>query len=39
VNVKVGRIGLFEFHRAAELITIGRDAAQKALPDLAQLLE
>ena len=39
VNVKVGRIGLFEFHRAAELIAIGRDAAQKALPDLAQLIE
>ena len=39
VNVKVGRVGLFEFHRAAELIAIGRDAAQKALPDLAQLLD
>ena len=39
VNVKVGRIGLFEFHRAAELIAIGRDAVQKALPDLEQLIE
>lgn len=39
VNVKVGRVGLFEFHRAAELIAIGRDAVQKALPDLEQLIE
>lgn len=39
VNVKVGRIGLFEFHRAAELIAIGRDAVQKALPDLEQLVD
>jgi NTE family protein len=38
INAKVGRIGLFEFHRAAELIAIGREAAQKAVPDLAQLL-
>jgi NTE family protein len=39
INAKVGRIGLFEFHRAAELIAIGRDAAQKALPDLSELLQ
>jgi NTE family protein len=38
VNAKVGGVGLFEFHRAAELIAIGRDAAQKALPELSQLL-
>lgn len=38
INAKVGRIGLFEFHRAAELIDIGRDAAQKALPELSEIL-
>ncbi len=38
INAKVGRIGLFEFHRAAELIAIGRDAGRKALTDLAALL-
>jgi NTE family protein len=38
INAKVGRVGLFDFHRAAELIAIGGDAAQKALPDLAQIL-
>ena len=39
LNAKVGRIGLFDFHRAAELITIGREAAQRALPDLSELLQ
>ena len=38
INAKVGRIGLFEFHRAAELIAIGREAAQKAALELSQLL-
>ncbi len=38
INAKVGRIGLFDFHRAAELIAIGRDSAQKALPELSELL-
>ena len=37
INAKVGRIGLFEFHRAAELIALGREAAQRAQPDLADL--
>ena len=34
INVKCGRIGLFDFHRADELIAIGREATQKAMPDL-----
>lgn len=38
INAKVGRVGLFEFHRAAELIHIGHDAAQKALPELSEIL-
>lgn len=34
INVKCGKIGLFDFHRAPELIAIGREATQKAMPDL-----
>lgn len=39
LNIKVGRFGLFEFQRADELIAVGRDAAEKALPDLAEVLD
>ena len=38
INAKVGRFGLFEFHRADDLIATGRAAALRALPDLAELL-
>ena len=34
IGARVGKIGLFDFHRADELITLGRDAVRKALPDL-----
>ena len=37
INAKVGRIGLFDFHRASELIALGRDAARRSAPDLADL--
>jgi NTE family protein len=30
VQLKVGKIGMFEFHRADELITLGREAVRKA---------
>jgi NTE family protein len=30
VQLKVGKIGMFEFHRAAELIALGREAVRKA---------
>jgi NTE family protein len=30
VQLKVGRIGMFEFHRADELINLGREAVRKA---------
>jgi NTE family protein len=36
---KLGRVGLFEFHRAAEAIALGEDAVEQALPDIAQALE
>jgi NTE family protein len=36
---KLGRVGLFEFHRAAEAIALGEDAVDQALPDIAQALE
>ena len=35
VHLKVGRIGMFEFNRADELIAIGRDAVRKAAAEIA----
>ena len=35
---KLSPIGLFEFHRAQECIEIGRQAAERALPDLFELM-
>ena len=34
IGARVGKIGLFDFHRADELIALGREAVRKALPDL-----
>ena len=39
INAKIGKIGLFEFHRADELIAIGRDAARRAIPDIREILD
>jgi NTE family protein len=39
VSVKVGKIGLFEFHRADELIALGREAVRKARDEIAEQLE
>jgi NTE family protein len=39
VQLKVGRIGMFEFHRADELIGIGRDAVRKAATEIAEHIE
>jgi NTE family protein len=36
---RLGRVGLFEFHRAAEAIALGEDAVEQALPDIAQALD
>ncbi|HEX2556646.1 MAG TPA: patatin-like phospholipase family protein [Microvirga sp.] len=38
VAPKLAKMGLFEFHRAAECIELGRQAAERALPDLQELI-
>jgi NTE family protein len=39
VAPKLAKMGLFEFHRAQECITLGRQATERALPDLMELLQ
>src|SRR5208337_1186666 len=39
VQLKVGKIGMFEFHRADELIALGRDAVRKAAAEIAEHIE
>lgn len=39
VSARLGKIGLFDFHRADELIAMGREAARRALPDIAAHIE
>src|SRR3712207_289896 len=39
VAPKLAKMGLFEFHRAAECIELGRQATERALPDLLELLQ
>lgn len=39
VSPRLGHIGLLEFNRAREAIDEGRRSAEKALPDIKQLLE
>jgi NTE family protein len=39
INLKVGRVGVFEFDRAEELIALGRDAVRRARDDLAECFE
>ncbi len=39
VQLKVGRIGMFEFHRADELIAIGRETIRKAAREIAEHVE
>jgi NTE family protein len=36
INPKLGRIGLFEFHRAEEAIALGAEAAEKALDGIQE---
>ena len=38
VSPRVGRIGLFDFHRAADLIDLGADATERALEGLDEVL-
>jgi NTE family protein len=39
VSLKAGKVGLFEFHRADELIAIGRASVRKAHDDIFEALE
>ena len=39
VQVRVGKIGMFEFHRADELIELGREAVRKAAPEIREHVE
>jgi NTE family protein len=37
INARLSKVGLFEFHRAEELIAIGRDAARRALNEIEEV--
>jgi NTE family protein len=39
INLKVGRIGVFEFDRAEELIALGRDAVRRARDEIAECFD
>ena len=36
VQVRVGNVGMFEFHRADELIALGREAVRKAAAEIRE---
>jgi len=36
IGARLGRIGFFDFHRADEMIALGREAARKALPEILE---
>ena len=38
ISPKLAKMGLFEFHRAQELIDLGRQAAERALPDIRDMI-
>ena len=39
INLKVGRIGVFEFDRAEELIALGREAVRRARDEIAECFD
>ena len=39
VSLKVGKVGLFDFHRADELIAMGRAAVRRSSDEILELLE
>ena len=39
LTMKTGRFGLFEFHRAAELIELGRAAVRRSRDEILEHLE
>jgi NTE family protein len=38
INPRLGKIGLFDFHRAKDAIAIGEDAAERAVNDITEAL-
>jgi NTE family protein len=36
IKARLDGVGLFDFHRASDLIAMGREAARRALPDIAE---
>lgn len=38
ISPRMGKIGLFDFHRAKDAITIGEQYAQRAVPEIAEAL-
>ena len=38
ISPRIGRIGLFDFHRAEEAIEIGAEAAEKALEPIDEMV-
>jgi NTE family protein len=38
ITPKLAPVGLFEFHRAAECIEFGRQATERVLPDIFELI-
>ncbi|VTZ49202.1 NTE family protein rssA [Methylocella tundrae] len=38
INARVSRVGLFDFHRADELIEMGREAARRAIPEISEFI-
>ncbi|HZH53982.1 MAG TPA: patatin-like phospholipase family protein [Microvirga sp.] len=39
VAPKLAKMGLFEFHRAQECIALGRQATERALPDIMEMMQ
>jgi NTE family protein len=38
INPRLARVGLFDFHRAKEAIELGTQAAERAVPDIAEAI-
>ena len=39
MSPRLAKVGLFDFHRAAETIALGAEAAEKALPSITEAVE
>jgi NTE family protein len=39
VSPRLAKVGLFDFHRAAEVIALGAEAAEKAMPSIMEAVE